>query len=65
MVASGHASGSAVMGTTVAMTVLAALTVISRLFTRIAIVQKPGIDDICIAIALVRLIDLGVEATSV
>jgi len=51
---SGHASGEAVVAVTVAMTVLAAIAVISRLCTRIGIVHNAGIDDGFIAAALVH-----------
>ena len=51
---SGHASGSAVIGTTIATTVLACIAVALRLYTRLILVRKPGIDDVCITVALVR-----------
>ncbi|TKA80183.1 hypothetical protein B0A55_03612 [Friedmanniomyces simplex] len=49
---SGHASGEAVVGVTVGMTALAAISVISRLATRVGIVRNPGIDDAFITVAL-------------
>ena len=42
---SGHASGSAVIGVTVAMTALAAVAVFPRLFARVVIVKNAGMDD--------------------
>ncbi|KAK1056676.1 hypothetical protein LTR74_014733 [Friedmanniomyces endolithicus] len=49
---SGHASGEAVVGVTIGMTVLAGIAVISRLATRVGIVRNAGIDDAFITIAL-------------
>lgn len=54
----GHAPGSAVVGVTVAFTILAFITTAFRLFTRIAIVKQPGIDDFIITIALIFTIAL-------
>ena len=42
---SGHASGSAVIGVTIAMTALSAVVVFARLFARVAIVKNAGLDD--------------------
>ncbi|KAK3713690.1 hypothetical protein LTR37_008384 [Vermiconidia calcicola] len=42
---SGHASGSAVVGVTIAMTCLAGLAVFSRLFARLVVVRNAGLDD--------------------
>ena len=50
---SGHAPGSAVVGVTIAMTVLAAMAVFSRLFARVWIVRNAGLDDGFIVSALV------------
>ena len=49
---SGHASGEAVVGVTIGMTVLAGIAVISRLATRVGIVRNAGIDDAFITLAL-------------
>jgi len=49
---SGHASGEAVVGVTIGMTVLAAMAVIARLATRVGIVRNAGIDDAFITVAL-------------
>ncbi|KAK4891281.1 hypothetical protein LTR27_010083 [Elasticomyces elasticus] len=49
---SGHASGEAVVAVSIAMTVLAAASVISRLATRVGIVRNAGIDDAFITVAL-------------
>ncbi|KAK5708471.1 hypothetical protein LTR17_020650 [Elasticomyces elasticus] len=49
---SGHASGEAVVAVSIAMTVLAAASVISRLATRVGIVRNAGIDDAFIVVAL-------------
>ncbi|KAF2208670.1 hypothetical protein CERZMDRAFT_48687, partial [Cercospora zeae-maydis SCOH1-5] len=54
----GHAPGSAVVGVTVAFTILAFIVTAFRLFTRIAIVKQPGIDDFIITIALLFTIAL-------
>ncbi|EMF11630.1 uncharacterized protein SEPMUDRAFT_149566 [Sphaerulina musiva SO2202] len=48
----GHAPGSAVVGVTVAFTVLAFIATASRLITRVAIVRGAGIDDVMITIAV-------------
>lgn len=50
---SGHASGSAVVTVTIALTALAALVVFTRLSTRIWIVREPGLDDGFISAALI------------
>lgn len=42
---SGHTSGAAVVGVTIAFTAIAALVVFTRLLTRIHIVKDPGLDD--------------------
>lgn len=42
---SGHASGEAVIGVTVALTILAAIAVSARLFARLAVVHNAGLDD--------------------
>jgi len=55
MTNSGHASGEAVIGVTVAMTLLATIAVISRLSTRFGIVQNAGADDAFIFVALVSV----------
>jgi len=52
---SGHASGEAVVGVTIGMTILAAIGVFSRLATRVGIVRNPGVDDAFILVALVCL----------
>lgn len=52
MALSGHASGSAVVGVTIAMTCLAGLAVFFRMFTRIKIIHEPGLDDGFIVAAL-------------
>ncbi|KAK5175061.1 uncharacterized protein LTR77_000198 [Saxophila tyrrhenica] len=49
---SGHASGTAVVGVTIGMTVLAGLAVFARLFARIFIVHNAGVDDGFITAAL-------------
>lgn len=51
---SGHTSGSAVVGATIATTVLAGIAVALRLYTRLILVRKSGLDDVCISVALVR-----------
>ena len=55
MAMSGHASGEAVVGVTIAMTILASMAVITRLYTRFGIVRNAGTDDVFIVLALVRL----------
>lgn len=60
MATSGHASGDAVVGVTVAFTVLAALATIARLVTRIGIVHSAGLDDAVILVAIVLSIALTV-----
>lgn len=54
MTISGHTSGAVVIGVTSATTTLAGLIVIARLITRVLVVRKAGIDDVCILIAIVR-----------
>lgn len=54
MTASGHTSGSVVVGVTAATTILAGLAVVSRSITRITVVGQFGADDVCILIAMVR-----------
>ena len=49
---SGHASGEAVVGATIGMVALAALFVLTRLFTRLRVVRDPGLDDGFIVAAL-------------
>ena len=49
---SGHASGSAVVGVTIAMVCLAGIVVITRIFTRVKVVRDPGLDDGFIVSAL-------------
>lgn len=60
MTTSGHASGEAVIGVTVAFTVLAALATVARLVTRIGIVHSAGLDDAVISIAIVLSIMLTI-----
>ena len=54
MVWGGHAPPSAVPAVTITFTVLAAIVASGRLYTRVRIVRKPGLDDVCIVIAVVR-----------
>lgn len=49
---SGHASGAAVVGSTVALVALAAAVVLARLATRVFLVRAAGLDDAFIAAAL-------------
>ena len=49
---SGHASGDAVVGVTIGMTVLAGMAVCARLFARVVIVSNAGVDDGFITAAL-------------
>lgn len=49
---SGHASGEAVLGVTIAMVAMAGVVVICRLYTRIFIVKSPGLDDAFITASL-------------
>lgn len=60
MSASGHASGEAVVGVTVAFTVLAVLATVARLVTRIGIVHSAGLDDAIISIAIMLSVVLTV-----
>lgn len=60
MAVSGHASGEAVVGVTVAFTVLAALATVARLVTRIGIVHHAGLDDVVISVAIVLSIMLTI-----
>lgn len=68
MTASGHAPGGAVVVATIALTLMAGLATIGRLFTRTFIVRSFGLDDICIAAALVhslpRVVTSCLEATT-
>ena len=52
MAISGHAPGSAVIGVTLAMTILAATAVFARLYARIVVVRNAGFDDAFITAAL-------------
>ena len=54
----GHTSGSAVVGVTIAFTILAAIATVLRLFTRTSLVHTAGPDDIAIVFATVRLLSL-------
>ncbi|KAK5682121.1 hypothetical protein LTS10_005246 [Elasticomyces elasticus] len=58
--ASGHTPGAAVVGTTIAFTVLAAIAVLLRLYTRIKIVSRSGLDDLFISIAMLLSILLTI-----
>lgn len=49
---SGHTSGSAVVGVTLAMTILAVMVVILRLTARLFVVRNAGLDDAFITAAL-------------
>lgn len=49
----GHAPGSALTGVTLAFTIMAGMATIVRLYTRIAIVDTAGVDDIAIVVAMV------------
>lgn len=60
MAASGHAPGEAVVGVTVSFTILAFVATSMRLYTRLGIVRKSGLDDISITIALILTIILTV-----
>ncbi|KAK5111850.1 hypothetical protein LTR85_011748 [Meristemomyces frigidus] len=61
MTLSGHASQSSIYGTTIAFTMLAALVVVARLITRIAIVRRPGLDDAFITLGCVFSVAMGVS----
>jgi hypothetical protein len=52
MAISGHAPGPAVIGVTLAMTILAATAVCARLFARMIVVRNAGFDDAFITAAL-------------
>lgn len=52
MTASGWASSSSVLGVVFTFTPLAAICVVLRLWTRIAIVRSPGWDDFCVTAAI-------------
>lgn len=56
--AAGHASGDAVVGVTVAFTILAFMATATRLFTRTSIVHNAGWDDISITIACILTVAL-------
>ena len=58
---SGHTSQPAIYGTTIAFTVLACITVLLRLLTRLFIARKAGWDDIFISVAAVFTILLAVS----
>jgi len=49
----GHASGEAVVGVTIAFTILALLATSGRMFTRLAISRSPGLDDGFIVLSVV------------
>lgn len=49
----GHASGSAVLVTTVTFTVLAGMLTIARIYTRMKITHNTGVDDYLVAFAMV------------
>ena len=53
MTNAGHAPGGAVVGVTVALTILAGMAVFSRLATRIGVAMNGGTDDVFITLALV------------
>ena len=55
MTGSGHTAPAVVVAVTSATTILAGLAVFSRLITRVTVVKKGGLDDICIAVAMVRV----------
>lgn len=48
----GHASGEAVVGATLGVTILAGIAVVGRLVTRIGLSRNAGYDDACITVAL-------------
>lgn len=50
----GHTSGDAVVGVTVAFTILAVAGTVLRLYTRFGLSKMGGVDDLFIAIAAVR-----------
>jgi hypothetical protein len=52
MAISGHAPGPAVIGVTLALTILAAVAVFARLFARMIVVRNAGFDDAFITAAL-------------
>lgn len=52
MAAGGHAPGHAVIGVTVAFTILAFMATMTRLYTRIRIVHNAGLDDLFNTVAL-------------
>ncbi|KAK5719515.1 hypothetical protein LTR15_008039 [Elasticomyces elasticus] len=58
--ASGHAPKHAVIGTTITFTLLAALAVLLRLYTRIKIISRSGIDDLFISLAMLLSILLTI-----
>lgn len=49
----GHASGSAVVVTTVTFTVLSGVLTMARIYTRVKITHNIGIDDYLVAFAMV------------
>lgn len=51
----GHTSGDAVVGVTVAFTILAVISTCMRLYTRIFMSQMGGVDDFFIAASTVSL----------
>jgi len=55
MAISGYASPSAVIGIAITFTILAGITVLLRLFTRLRIVNQAGLDDYFIGNAWVRV----------
>lgn len=55
MASGGHTSGDAVVGVTVAFTILAVMGTFLRLYTRFGMSKMGGADDVFIAIATVGL----------
>lgn len=53
---SGHASQDAVYGTAIAFAILAGLSVIARIITRIFIVKRAGVDDAFAVVGFVCLL---------
>jgi hypothetical protein len=54
MAAGGHTSGDAVAGVTISFTIVAAICTILRLYTRFVLNRLGGVDDVFIAIAMVK-----------
>lgn len=61
MASGGHTSGDAVVGVTVAFTILAVMGTLLRLYTRFGISKMGGADDVFIAIATVGILGMAVE----